>query len=254
MHKAVIFDIGGVVMRSPFIAIAAYERKMGLPQNYINTAIVGMGSNGSWQKFERGEIEVLQFYEAFGRDLSNTVNGNIWYKEYCERKGLKCPPLPENLQVDGRELFGAMMREASHYDPHIRHAILRLRAAGKHKLIALTNNFSKVDIPPKELEFLGWGDGATPNHLRELFDDFCDSSDLGMRKPEHGFYLLACERNGIKPSEAIFLDDIGINLKAAKELEMETILVVIGRTLEAVKELEMKTGLDLTSPIADSKL
>jgi FMN phosphatase YigB (HAD superfamily) len=94
----------------------------------------------------------------------------------------------------------------------------------------LTNNFSKVDIPPKELEFLGWGDGATPNHLRELFDDFCDSSDLGMRfveltisrlwreslikikirKPEHGFYLLACERNGIKPSEAIFLDDIGM--------------------------------------------
>lgn len=103
-------------------------------------------------------------------------------------------------------------------------------AAGKHKLIALTNNFSKVDIPPKEWEFLGWGDGATPNHLRELFDDFCDSSDLGMRfveltisrlwrkslikikirKPERGFYLLACERNGIKPSEAIFLDDIGM--------------------------------------------
>jgi hypothetical protein len=46
----------------------------------------------------------------------------------------------------------------------------------------LTNNFSKVDIPPDERKFLGWDDnGATPIHLRELFDDFCDSSSLGMR-------------------------------------------------------------------------
>ncbi|KAF9483842.1 HAD-like protein [Pholiota conissans] len=222
-YKAVIFDVGGVVMRSPFIAIAAYERKLGLPPHYINTSITGRGANGSWQRFERGEIELLPFYEAFGRDLSDTVNGNIWYKTYCRRKGLKCPPLPETLQVDGRELFGAMMREAGQYDPHIRHAILRLRAAKKYKLIALTNNFSKVDINREELEFLGWGDGATPNHLRELFDDFCDSSDLGMRKPEREFYLRACERSGINPSDAIFLDDIGINLKAAKELGMDTI-------------------------------
>ncbi|KAF8969910.1 HAD-like domain-containing protein [Flammula alnicola] len=223
MHKAVIFDIGGVVMRSPFIAIAAYERKLGLPPNYINCSIIGQGPNGCWQKFERGEIELLTFYEAFGRDLSDTMNGNIWYKAYCTRKDLKCPPLPETLSVDGRELFGAMMREAAQYDRHIRHAILRLKAAGQHKLIALTNNFAKIDIPPEELQFLGWEHGATPNQLRELFDDFCDSSQLGMRKPEQGFYLLACERNGIKPSEAIFLDDIGANLKTAKDLGMDTI-------------------------------
>ncbi|KJA18576.1 hypothetical protein HYPSUDRAFT_69814 [Hypholoma sublateritium FD-334 SS-4] len=223
MHKAIIFDIGGVVMRSPFIAIAEHERKLGLPVNYINCSITGRGANGSWQKFERGEIELLPFYEAFGRDLSDTVNGNIWYKTYCERKDLECPPLPEALRVDGRELFGEMMREAGRYDEPIRHAILRLRAAGKYKLIALTNNFSKINIPREELHFLGWGEGATPNHLRELFDDFCDSSNLGMRKPEREFYLLACERNGIKPSEAIFLDDIGINLKVARELGMETI-------------------------------
>ena len=30
------------------------------------------------------------------------------------------------------------------------------------------------------------------------------------RKPEPGIYLLACERNGIKPSEAVFLDDLGM--------------------------------------------
>jgi len=254
MYKAVIFDIGGVVMRSPFIAIAAYERKLGIPANYLNCSITGRGSNGAWQKFERGEIDLFSFYEAFSRDLSDTVNGNIWYKSYCRRKGFDCPELPQSLTVNGRELFGAMMREANQYDPHIKQAIHRIRAAGRHKLIALTNNFSKAAVPPEERKFLGWDDGVTPTHLRELFDDFCDSSSLGMRKPEHGFYLLACERNNISPLEAVFLDDIGLNLKAAKELGMDTIQVFIGKTQEAVKELELKLGLNLTSPTESFKL
>jgi hypothetical protein len=33
------FQIGGVVMRSPFIAIAAYEKKLGLPENYLNCSM-----------------------------------------------------------------------------------------------------------------------------------------------------------------------------------------------------------------------
>jgi len=45
----------------------------------------------------------------------------------------------------------------------------------------LTNNFSRANVPAEETKFLGWDDGAIPTHLRELFDDFCDSSSLGMR-------------------------------------------------------------------------
>ncbi|KAI0807135.1 HAD-like protein [Fomes fomentarius] len=223
--KAVIFDIGGVVCRSPLIAIAAYEREHGIPNNYINCAITTRGSHGAWQKFERGEIPLFPFYEQFGRELSDTAVNNPAYAQYCKRRGL---------------------------------------AAGRWRVIALTNNFSKseADIigdapPPKEqfpnlsvqaeLEFLGWQDGATPPRLRALFDDFCDSSTLGMRKPEPGIYLLACERNGLKPSEAVFLDDLGMNLKAAQALGMETIRVAIGGSLEALEKLEAKLGIDLTS-------
>ena len=32
-------QIGGVVSKSPFLAIAAYERERGLPDNYINCAM-----------------------------------------------------------------------------------------------------------------------------------------------------------------------------------------------------------------------
>ncbi|KAJ7470286.1 HAD-like domain-containing protein [Mycena latifolia] len=252
--KAVIFDIGGVVMRSPFIAIAAYEKKLSLPENYLNCSMqvsVERGSSGAWQKFERGELPLFPFYDAFSRDLSDTTNGNIWYAAYCKRRGIECPELPKDLKVDGRELFGSMMRESGVYDPHMVRAIRRIRAAGKHKIIALTNNFARTStenpIPPSELAFLDWDrEGATPTTLRGLFDDFCDSSELGSRKPEPKFYKLALDRNGLKPEECIFLDDIGINLKAAKELGMETIHVPIGGTLAAAKKLEAKLGIDLT--------
>lgn len=93
-------------------------------------------------------------------------------------------------------------------------------ATGRYRIIALTNNFSRsrdtaaIDAPSgrdieAELEFLGWQEGPVTSQLRELFDDFCDSSTCGLRKPDPAFYLLACKRNQIVPSEAIFLDDIG---------------------------------------------
>ncbi|KAF9453284.1 HAD-like protein [Macrolepiota fuliginosa MF-IS2] len=251
--KAVIFDIGGVVLRSPFIGIAAYEKKNGLPPDYLNCSITGRGAQGAWQRFERGELPLTEFYGAFSHDLSDTENGNKWYKAYCARKGIRCPRLPERLNINGRELFGTMMREAQSYNPYVREAILRIRETRKWKVIALTNNFQKVDIPQEEREFLGWSEGTTPDHLLELFDDFCDSSTLGMRKPEPEFYLTACARNNLEPHEVVFLDDIGMNLKAAKRLGMDTIHVPIGGALDAVKKLGAKLGIDLVDPEAGNE-
>ncbi|ETW85731.1 hypothetical protein HETIRDRAFT_122465 [Heterobasidion irregulare TC 32-1] len=244
--KAVIFDIGGVVLRSPLIAIAAYEREHGIPNNYINCSITYRGSEGAWQRFERGEMSLFPFYEAFGRELSDTGNGNKWYNEYCRRKGIECPELPRGLNIDGRDLFGRMMRESATFDGCVVEAIHRIRAAKRWRLIALTNNFSKTDASlighdvtvfektpggtlESELKFLGWENGAVPSGLRELFDDFIDSSQVGMRKPEPEFYLFACRRNNIRPNDAIFLDDLGHNLRAAKQLGMETIREFITR-------------------------
>jgi hypothetical protein len=141
---SILFQIGGVVMRSPFIAIAAYEQKLGIPANYLNCSMsvvdltpngdmfncinvisiysVERGPSGAWQKFERGELPLFPFYEAFSRDLSDTVNGNVWYAAYCKRRCIgrtiapelltdysrvlcsECPKLPKDLKIDGREV------------------------------------------------------------------------------------------------------------------------------------------------------
>ncbi|KIN94482.1 hypothetical protein M404DRAFT_168133 [Pisolithus tinctorius Marx 270] len=256
--KAIMFDIGGVVLKSPFVAIAEYEREKNLPPNYLNVSIASRGPSGAWQRFERGEIPLHEFYAAFSKDLSNVENGNEWYSRYCLRKGLNDEAeLPAYLDIDGRDLFGRMMRTGASYDVHIVTAIQRLREAGKWRIIALTNNFgahiigtapvalSAAGISESELRYLGWQDGPVPSRLRALFHHFFDSSEVGLRKPDPEFYLHACQESGMHPHEVIFLDDIGSNLKTAKDLGMVTIHVPIGGTREAVRQLEEMLGVEL---------
>lgn len=248
--RAVIFDIGGVVITSPLIAIAAYERERGFPKDWLNVLITGHGSTGAWQRFERGELDLQTFYAEFGSDLSDVSKGQKWYADYCRKRGLGMPTLPpaQEMRVDGRELFGRMMR-GSQFDDIVVRAIHKIRETKRYRVISVTNNFgqTKDGIPESELRFLGWdsGRGANSSALRILFDDYIDSSEVGLRKPDPAIYSLACQRNGVKPEEVIMLDDLGMNLKTARELGMSTIQVHIGRSEDAIRQLGKILGLDL---------
>ena len=50
---------------------------------------------------------------------------------------------------------------------------------------------------------------------------------LGIRKPDPRIFQVACKELGVLPEECVFLDDIGLNLKSAKQLGMQTIKVQI---------------------------
>ena len=102
--KAVIFDIGGVVLGSPISGVNDAERKYGLPQHYLNASITARGKRGAFQRLERGEIDLGTFYKEFGREMSDVETGNMAYKVYCERRGIECPALPTRLDIDGKEV------------------------------------------------------------------------------------------------------------------------------------------------------
>jgi len=36
LHKAVLFDLGGVVYDSPFVELFQYEKELSLPRGYFN--------------------------------------------------------------------------------------------------------------------------------------------------------------------------------------------------------------------------
>ena len=73
-----------------------------------------------------------------------------------------------------------------------------------------------------------------------LFDLVVESSEEGVRKPDPKIYLNTCERIAVSPNNAVFLDDLGINLKPARELGMRTIKVVSEQ--QAIDDLAALTG------------
>ncbi|KAL8791830.1 MAG: hypothetical protein Q9195_005566 [Heterodermia aff. obscurata] len=76
LPKAVLFDIGGVCVTSPFQAIIDYEQKNKIPADWVNFAISRSAPNGAWQRLERGEIKMDDtFFDGFNADLSNT---SLW--------------------------------------------------------------------------------------------------------------------------------------------------------------------------------
>ena len=77
-----------------------------------------------------------------------------------------------------------------------------------------------------------------------MFDFFFESSKENVRKPDPEFYLRACKKGNVDPSEVVFLDDLGINLKPAKVLGMSTIKVV--DPIEALSELQAFLDFDLS--------
>ena len=62
--------------------------------------------------------------------------------------------------------------------------------------------------------------------VMDLFDVVIESSKIGIRKPNPEIYRIACRQMQISPDEAVFLDDLGINLKPARDLGMKTIKVL----------------------------
>ncbi|EPQ27295.1 uncharacterized protein PFL1_05218 [Pseudozyma flocculosa PF-1] len=266
--KAIIFDIGGVVVGSPLFAINAYEKDHGLPFQYLNVAITAQGHGGAFQRFERNELDLYSFYRQFGHELSNVEANNRHYTAFCKARGMDVPALPKELKIDGRDLFGQMMRRSLQVDPKMSHAIQKLRATGRYKIAALTNNFAPPTAPStpagergasgpapsleEELDHLGLG--AKQDGVKNLFDEYIESAKVGMRKPDPNFYRYALDLLKVEPSQTVFLDDIGHNLKAAKDLGIFTIRVNSKDSTDALRQLSKVTGLELLPDRQGAKL
>ena len=210
---AVVFDIGGVVQDSPLHAIARYERERGLPPNAINRVVVAAGEEGAWARLERGELTVQSFCAPFEAD--------------CRARG---------VAIDGRVLM-ERISEAGVPRPRMLEAIRRLRAAGL-RVAALTNNWvaETPRAPASE---------TMKARLTAHFDVFVESAVVGLRKPDPRIYALVCDKLGLPPARVAFLDDIGRNLKPARELGMATIKV--DDPEQALRELGALLDLDLVS-------
>ena len=74
------------------------------------------------------------------------------------------------------------------------------------------------------------------NNVMSYFDKIYESYKMGMRKPESRIYEHIIKDLGLTPNETVFLDDLGMNLKTAKKIGINTIKVIDPE--DAIKELD----------------
>ncbi|PVI05242.1 hypothetical protein DM02DRAFT_554905, partial [Periconia macrospinosa] len=281
--KAILFDIGGVCVISPFQAILDYERAHNIPIGYINSAIQkGPLETGAWQQIERGEVELNDAW--FARFKAQLEDADAW-AAFCVKNGLPDEKVPS---IDAKALFWDMMRISRTPDPYMYPALLKLgsfsvpssspTATGKQVvsqfiLGALSNTirfppsilddknvpFTSALLHPSSSSSSPPPNSPLPNfdptNIATHFHTYLSSAHLGVRKPDLAAYELAVrelsrlsEARGtgvIEARDVVFLDDIGANLKGARAVGLRTIKVALGRTREAVRELEEMVGRSL---------
>ncbi|RMZ77589.1 hypothetical protein DV737_g4283, partial [Chaetothyriales sp. CBS 132003] len=255
--KVLLFDIGGVCVLSPFQAIIDYEQKHSVPRGYINYSIRALAPNGAWHRLERGEIPNDDaFMRAFKADFERP---DLWagfhrqqqqkqQQQQQQQQAISSSPIRKDLppvpSIDAHSLYWAMMSTARTNDPVMYPALQKLKADGRFHLAALSNTTVFPDGHP-------FNERTGDDDIRNIFDVFVSSAHVGMRKPERPIYeyTLAEIRkrwgDDIQPADIVFSDDIGENLKTAKQVGFRTIRVFLGRTADAVRELERYTGLSL---------
>lgn len=205
--RAVLFDFGGVLTTSPFEAFSNYEAANGLPAGFIRSLNAVDHHNNAWARLERSEITVAEFIVAFEKEAAAA-----------------------GQRIDGAAVLGLLGGE-------IRPAMLAaVRACRERYLVGLlTNNYLG--------EQAARDPGGQLEAVLDLFDEVVESSKIGVRKPEPAFFEIACDRLGITPSEAVFLDDLGVNLKPARAMGMKTLKVTDEK--EALAALSELVGLEL---------
>ena len=211
MIRAILWDFGGVFTTSPFEAFARFEAANGLPKDFIRTINSTNPDSNAWARFESSEIDVDAFDDAF-RVEAEAQGHSVRGKDVLEL-----------LSGDFRPRMAAVLAECSRH----------------YKVGCITNNMKKAGDGPAMAQ-----DDAKARRAQEvmaMFEVIVESSVEGVRKPNPRIYEIACERLGVAPSETVFLDDLGVNLKPARAMGMSTIKVVT--EAQAIEELAAVTGL-----------
>ncbi|XP_019362773.1 PREDICTED: acyl-CoA dehydrogenase family member 10 [Gavialis gangeticus] len=211
--RAVVFDMGGVLLPSPYALARDWEVRNRVPPGTVRRALICGGDDRPWMKYMRGELTAAEFVRAFARQCFEITNSSVPVDSF---------------------LSDLTSKEMSEQLPVMTEAIRCIRAEGL-KTAVLSNNF-----------YLHSGASFLPLD-RKQFDVIIESCREGICKPDPRIYMLCLERLGVQPNESIFLDDIGQNLKAAAQLGMSTLKVDDPEA--AVKELENFLGFPLRGAV-----
>jgi putative hydrolase of the HAD superfamily len=208
--EAVIWDFGGVLTSSPFEAFARFEVERGLPADIIRRTNATNHFENAWAKFERAEVDLETFDQLFAAES-----------------------LALGAEVRGRDVLPLLSGDLR---PEMVEALRRVK--NSFKTGCITNNLPANSIGSKS------GRSLYVAEVMALFDHVIESAKIGLRKPDPRIYQMMVDTLGVNPERCVYLDDLGVNLKPARDMGMTTIKVL--NAAQAIAELEAATGLSLT--------
>ena len=209
--QAILWDFGGVFTTSPFENFNKLETELGAPRDFIRQVNSTNPDKNAWAQFESNSVSLDDFDVLFAD----------------ESEGL-------GFRIEGKAVINVLSGDLR---PRM---VEVLKVCKQHyKVACITNNVKA-----------GKGPGMNQNtekanqvgQVMDLFDAIIESSVVGIRKPNPAIYQMACKTLEVNAQDCAFLDDLGINLKPAKELGMATIKVLTED--QAISDLSKLTGLD----------
>ena len=208
--QAILWDFGGVITTSPFDAFATFEKFKGLEKDFIRNINATNPNSNAWARFESNSISIEEFDTLFRQESAAAGH-----------------------PINGSQILDLLSGDIR---PKMVKALMKCKE--KYKVACITNNMKS-----------GFGAGMTRDNERSLlvddvmqiFEVVIESSIEGIRKPDPRIFEIACDRMKVKPSNCIFLDDLGINLKPARAMGMTTIKVIDQD--QALKDLSLETGI-----------
>jgi putative hydrolase of the HAD superfamily len=204
MIRAIVSDFGGVLTSPLMDAFTRLQDGIDVPpEAYAEAMAHSLAHDGVHPLFalERGEISEGDFIARIERGLEATVGRSI--------------------SLHG---FGARLMDELHPNHELFDHFRALRAERGLRFALCTNNV-------REWEPL-WRPKLP---IDEVFEVVVDSAFVGTRKPEPEIYAITLERLGLPAGTCAFLDDLEVNVNAAREAGMHG--VVYRDNVRAVTEL-----------------
>ena len=182
--KAVIFDMGGVILRTVDPAPReALAKRLGVPRMDLEMAIF---TGPTSLQSEIGELSDIEHWETIAALYHQPVES--WPQMY-------------------NEFFGG--------DEVDRELVAYLRGLkGKVKVGLLSNAW--VNGRQKLIKLYG--------DFLDVFDVSVFSSEIGLRKPDERAFQAVLDKLGVEAEESIFVDDVPHNTAGAAEMGIHAVL------------------------------
>jgi len=213
----VIFDFGGVITTSPFEAFNRLEAERGLPKDSVRRINAANPESNAWARFERAEIDAAAFDALFAEEAAALGIG-----------------------LNGADVIACL---AGDVRPDMVRALDALKADG-FRIGCITNN-----VPAGKGSAMVLDDERAEEiaAIMPRCDHVIESSKVGIRKPDPRIYRMMTDALDVDPKNCVYLDDLGVNLRPARERGMTTIKVIDAP--QAIRDLEAATGLALADLI-----